>query len=199
MNTTALVSICILGSVLIFLFFSIIINIVQDYKDNKNQQEIRETFNQCFVSAKKHEIKIEEANCKTQKDKEENLEKIIDKIKLFSNLKDNWNSYGAKPLDRKVIEGAIDICKQLQILPDEVFPCGDGSVQFEYYGEDEKYLQFNLYDNLYIDYFYEGYELNYDGEVAPHESSITTYNDSDIQFLNSLCENCKSNCGFIII
>jgi hypothetical protein len=88
---------------------------------------------------------------------------IADKIKGFSNLQPNWDSYQADKISKKAIETAIETLNHMRTegnLSNEmtfnVFPMRDGGIQFEFdsdvicaeleinpYGK----LIFVLYDN----------------------------------------------------
>ena len=52
-------------------------------------------------------------------------------IQSFSNLKHNWDSYGAVPISKKVINKAIQYLPHLSNDEWSVVPVCDGSIQFE--------------------------------------------------------------------
>lgn len=69
--------------------------------------------------------------------------KLYDKIKGFSLLKSNWDTYDADLISVKAIDTAFDILEFLNgeeqltnHLNVEVFPMRDGGVQFEFDGEN---------------------------------------------------------------
>ena len=79
---------------------------------------------------------------------QENLIKL-DQMKF---LKENWNGYGAHPLDLSFIDRVKDLVRGLNIQP-FIAPCPDGSIQIEY-----------EYDKDDINYYLE-YELHLDGTM----------------------------------
>ncbi len=88
---------------------------------------------------------------------------IADKIKGFSNLQPNWDSYQADRISKKAIETAIETLNYMRtmgFLSSEIiinaFPMRDSGIQFEFDGDNicaeleiNQYgeLTFILYDN----------------------------------------------------
>ena len=82
------------------------------------------------------------------------LLKNINKINSFASLPDNWDGYGAKSFNGKFLNTVIDILKGLSVQP-EVFPTGRDSIQIEYEPSDNKYLEFEIYENGRISMYQE--------------------------------------------
>lgn len=61
---------------------------------------------------------------------------LIERIQSFATLEENWDSYGAKPIDQDCIEQAIEYVRcQLGLcpnLPYAVVPTNTGGVEFEW-------------------------------------------------------------------
>lgn len=79
----------------------------------------------------------------------------INRIQDFSKLLDNWDGYGADPIPSDVVENAKKVLKQLKYQP-EVFPTAAETIQFEYDGPDNSYLEFqvgkdNVFNLFYVD------------------------------------------------
>ena len=55
----------------------------------------------------------------------------LSKINSFVKFKENWNSYGASPYSKNVLDNAKKAILKLNYQP-EIFPVADGSIQFEY-------------------------------------------------------------------
>lgn len=86
-----------------------------------------------------------------------------------------WNGYDAEPIPEKVLEYAEKF-QEADVLPEgfEMFPCADGSVQFEYPDEDaEDFDIFEIYDGRFVHSYKDGYRgfyewmdfLNYAGAL----------------------------------
>ena len=71
------------------------------------------------------------------------MKEIVERIKSFRELKQNWDGYGAEPLDPSVIVAALHFVDLIGCSPNiEVFPTALGTIQFEwengiYYVETE--------------------------------------------------------------
>lgn len=70
----------------------------------------------------------------------------------------DWDGYGAKPIPEAVLKNAEFIATS-NILPEgfEMFPCPDGSVQFEYPDEGEEFNIFEIYETEFIHSYRGGY------------------------------------------
>lgn len=87
----------------------------------------------------------------------------IQNIKSFINLKHNWDSYGALPVDIKSIEKSIDFIKFVNEYGIDVYLTSPGpneevmvqlknksrEIEFIFYSTKEKYVRFD--DNNFID------------------------------------------------
>lgn len=73
------------------------------------------------------------------------MKEIVERIKGFRELKQNWDGYGAEPLEPSVIQAALHFVDLIGCSPNiEVFPTALGTIQFEwengiYYVETEVY------------------------------------------------------------
>lgn len=73
------------------------------------------------------------------------MKEIVERIKDFRELKQNWDGYGAEPLEPSVIQAALHFVDLIRCSPNiEVFPTALGTIQFEwengiYYVETEVY------------------------------------------------------------
>ena len=70
----------------------------------------------------------------------------ISLIEEYSLLQDNWNGYGALPIDKDVISTVKELLSTLIYQPD-VFPTGRGGIQIEYQKTDDSYLEFEFFPN----------------------------------------------------
>lgn len=77
------------------------------------------------------------------------LQKNLDIIDNFKNLKDNWNGYGGLKFSKSVIDNARFALYFLDKQPD-VFPTGRNSIQFEYEKENEDYLEFEIFEDSIV-------------------------------------------------
>ena len=71
------------------------------------------------------------------------MKEIVERIKSFRELKQNWDVYGAEPLKPSAIVAALHFVDLIGCSPNiEVFPTALGTIQFEwengiYYVETE--------------------------------------------------------------
>ena len=72
----------------------------------------------------------------------------FDKLEEISELKENWNGYGAKSIDKDLINECWYIVNQLFVCP-EIFPTADNSIQLEY-DSDEAYIEIEIFSDKYI-------------------------------------------------
>jgi hypothetical protein len=59
---------------------------------------------------------------------------MLERIEKFATLAPGWDSYDGEAISRETIEAAKKVVPLLESISKEywsVFPCGDGSVQFE--------------------------------------------------------------------
>ena len=71
------------------------------------------------------------------------LEENINKIKKFKEYERNWNGYDAEPFAEDFLNFIEGMLPNLKKQP-QIFPVSDGSIQFEYDGENGKYLEVQL-------------------------------------------------------
>lgn len=71
----------------------------------------------------------------------------LDKLKNISEYKDNWNSYGAAPIDKDLIDECKTIINQVSVYP-EIFATANKSIQLEYHG-DEIYIEIEMFSDKY--------------------------------------------------
>lgn len=67
---------------------------------------------------------------------------IEEKLNMIENLQENWNSYGAFPIDPEIIKKVRDIISHLPFIP-QVHLTNDGVIQLEYENE-YRYLEFTI-------------------------------------------------------
>ena len=73
------------------------------------------------------------------------LNKNQAKLKAISELKDNWDGYGATTFTRSLIQSLSEFLQKLYKQP-EIFPTADGTIQMEYEKENGDYLEFQFSD-----------------------------------------------------
>lgn len=80
------------------------------------------------------------------------LKENLKKLDEISSLKKNWNGNQAKPIRKKIIKRSkvlvIDLDKQPQI-----FPTANESIQIEYDGINNSYLEFQITKKNVISYY----------------------------------------------
>lgn len=64
-------------------------------------------------------------------------------LRSLANLKSNWNGYGGQPIGEDVINKTEKILSALDYQP-QVFPTGRGSIQIEYYKDDDNLLEIEI-------------------------------------------------------
>ena len=62
-------------------------------------------------------------------------EKAIAEIEKLTELKEDWNSYGAPPMDPQSVAAAKLLLDVLDVLPDGVVPTNDGLIGLYWRGE----------------------------------------------------------------
>ena len=73
----------------------------------------------------------------------------LDEMKL---LKKNWNGNNAKPLPKKIINKAKALIIDLQKQP-QVFPTANNSIQIEFDGDNNSYLEFQVTKSKFLPYY----------------------------------------------
>lgn len=86
------------------------------------------------------------------------LEKSIKKIMLISTLKNNWNGNGASAFNKALIQKVIGIVWTLDRQP-EIFPTAANSIQLEYEGSKNSYLEIEISESNKAEVF----RINKDG------------------------------------
>lgn len=69
-----------------------------------------------------------------------NLKRLFDIV----NLEEDWNGYGARPIDQKVITTCATIVRYIAIQP-TVLPTPRNSIDLSYRLEDKSYLEFEVF------------------------------------------------------
>lgn len=91
---------------------------------------------------------VDLSRIETQSDrKHKMLVDALKKLTTISELKDNWNDNGAKHFENSLLVKCFTILTVLEEFPPEVFPVADNSIQMEYDGDNDSYLQFRIYDD----------------------------------------------------
>lgn len=76
----------------------------------------------------------------------------LEKLKLISKLKYNWDLYGAEPISKDLIDIMRNLIYGLKYQP-EIFPTACNSIQFEYEKKNGDYLEFELVDEETVKIF----------------------------------------------
>lgn len=69
----------------------------------------------------------------------------LSKIDSFAKFQYNWNSYGAQPFSKAVLDNAKKTIMSLCYQP-EIFPVADGSIQFEY-DRGKSHLEMQIFED----------------------------------------------------
>lgn len=88
----------------------------------------------------------------------------------FHNYKRNWNGYDAEPFSDKLIYFVKNLISELDIIP-EIFPVADGSIQLEY-DQDGKYLEFQIYEDKHMTWYYREGGMDQEGTCLEAKSSL---------------------------
>lgn len=72
----------------------------------------------------------------------------LDKLKKISEYKDNWNSYGAEPIDKDLIDECKTIINQVFVYP-EIFATANKSIKLKYHS-DNVYIEIEMFSDRYI-------------------------------------------------
>jgi len=95
--------------------------------------------------------------------------KNLTKLHEYSQLEKNWDSEGAKPFAKKLINYAWEIIIKLDIQP-EIFPTMRESIQLEYEKDNGDYLEFEIYEDRI-----EVFEI-----IAKNEREYNVYATNDL-------------------
>ena len=77
------------------------------------------------------------------------LDKLLRNKGILSNLsrlEANWNSYGAEPINPSIIDKIEDLLPELDFQP-KIFPTGRGTIQIEYFKDDENQIEIEISEN----------------------------------------------------
>ena len=80
------------------------------------------------------------------------LKKNLLKLEEIKSLKWNWNGNHAKPIPKKIINKTKSLLINLDKQP-QVFPTADDSIQIEYDGADNSYLELQVTMHNKLSYF----------------------------------------------
>jgi hypothetical protein len=92
----------------------------------------------------------------------ENKGQAIEKIKSFSELKNNWDGQGAFAISEIAINNAIKIIESIaKIMPDDIDPDADGRIDFWFYQNDGKSMGLFIHnDDTFTSIYYDkNYEI----------------------------------------
>lgn len=123
---------------------------------------------------------------------------ILKKIGKFSKFADNWDSYGAKPIDKECIAQSLKVIEELirlksiesfKIPNPFIAPLSSGGIQIEW-EENDRYLEITISpNNPNIDYFAtdktKGGQLSLEGPLK----SVTFLNELLAWFVNGKAED----------
>jgi len=84
-------------------------------------------------------------------------------LRNLANLKSNWNGYGGKSIPQGVIDQKEKIISDLDYQP-QIFPTGRGTIQIEYFKNDDNLLEIEISDEEVFVYKVENGE-DFEGSV----------------------------------
>lgn len=77
----------------------------------------------------------------------------LDKLKLnkrtlfnLRNLQHNWNGYNAEPINNDIIDKTERLISMIHFQP-QIFPTGRGTIQIEYYNNDDDFMEIEIFDD----------------------------------------------------
>lgn len=73
-------------------------------------------------------------------------DELLKELEEIKELEDDWDNYGADPIDEKIIENTKFLIENLRILPDHIAPLPWGAIQLEWerknpYINEEIYIE----------------------------------------------------------
>lgn len=77
------------------------------------------------------------------------LEKLKEnrrKLSHFGNLGSNWNGYNSVPIETTIIDQVLTLISDLDFQP-SIFPTGRGTLQLEYFKNEENFLELEIFSN----------------------------------------------------
>ncbi|HET9613730.1 MAG TPA: hypothetical protein VFP22_02865 [Candidatus Limnocylindrales bacterium] len=90
--------------------------------------------------------------------------RLVEQVASFADLRHNWDSYGAEPLDQQVLAHALRVAALLPTM--QAVPGADGSISFEgHKGDDELSvtIEADRHPSLYV--MLDGYEFSTDDDI----------------------------------
>lgn len=109
--------------------------------------------NECVIKNQKNSFFWGNKKTITEKTMiDESLQRNIKKLMSISLLKDNWNGNGAKVFDKALLEKIKKIVLELDRQP-EIFPTAANSIQLEYDGPSDSYLEIEILEAIYAEVF----------------------------------------------
>ena len=99
------------------------------------------------------QILIEKLRGETvEKEFSSELKKNILKLDEIKSLKKNWNGNKAKPIPGKIVDKTKALIINLDKQP-QIFPTADDSIQIEYDGDNNSYLELQITKDNELSYF----------------------------------------------
>ena len=97
------------------------------------------------------------------------------KLDEIKKLRKNWNGYGANSFSSSVIQNVQKLIWNLPYQP-QIFPVADGSIQLEFNGKHNSYLEIQIYkDGSGSAYCRDSDGTEIDGMTLPNLVSIKRY------------------------
>lgn len=72
----------------------------------------------------------------------------LNKLKTISGYEENWNGYGARPIDDDIIDDCRRIMNRVAVYP-EIFATANNSIQLEYQ-TDKAYVELEIFTDKYV-------------------------------------------------
>ncbi|MEX2567939.1 MAG: hypothetical protein WD431_18475 [Cyclobacteriaceae bacterium] len=96
-------------------------------------------------------------------------------LKNLRNLKSNWNGYGGEPIDQAVIIKTEELISNLDFQP-QIFPTGRGSIQIEYFKNDDNLIEIEISkDELFVYKVEEGEDFEGNMNFDDISGMITSF------------------------
>ena len=108
--------------------------------------------------------------------------KMGERIKMVSELKENWNDNGALPFSQNIIKKCRELLSVLP-YPMEIFPVANGSVQFEKDMSNNRFVKLNVYEDRISLFYVDAFS---DTHLMPNVPQ-----DYLIEFLKGICKDDK--------
>lgn len=99
------------------------------------------------------QILLEKLRCETiEKSFSLELKRNLSKLEEIKLLKRNWNGNGAKPVSKKLVNKTKTLLINLDKQP-QIFPTADDSIQIEYDGNNNSYLELQITKEDKLSYY----------------------------------------------